>query len=423
MRANKIARNAGWLIGGRIARMGIQLIVGLLTARYLGPANYGLISYAGAYTAFFSALCTLGIQSVLVKELLDRPGQEGEVLGTSLALQAAAGLCSVLTILGLVAVVDRGEPTTILVVALSSAGLLLHIFDLLNFWFQSRLQSKVTALVSLAAYVVGAGYRVFLLVTGKDVVWFALAASVEYLCVGLLLLLAYRKCGGRCFTVSWVYGKTLLEKSRHFILPGLMVAVYGQTDRFMLKHMMGQAEIGYYAIAVSLSGVWCFVLSAIIDSMYPSIVEAHQRDEELFQRRNRQLYAVVFYLSAVVSLCFTLFGEFAVEFLYGEAYLPAVAPLKIITWYTAFSYLGVARNAWVVCKDRQKYLIYVYAAAAVSNVALNLLLIPRWGACGAAAASLTAQVVTTMVAPFFLTGLRENAEMMADAIRLREIRG
>ena len=157
--------------------------------------------------------------------------------------------------------------------------------------------------------------------------------------------------------------------------------------------------------------------------MYPSIVEAHQKDEALFQRRNRQLYAVVFYLSAVVSLCFTLFGEFAVEILYGEAYLPAVAPLKIITWYTAFSYLGVARNAWVVCKDRQKYLIYVYAAAAVSNVALNLLLIPRWGACGAAAASLTAQVVTTMVAPFFLPGLRENAEMMADAIRLREIRG
>ena len=122
-------------------------------------------------------------------------------------------------------------------------------------------------------------------------------------------------------------------------------------------------------------------------------------------------------------MCFTVFAELAIFLLYGTAYLPAAAPLRIITWYTTFSYLGVARNAWVVCKDRQKHLLLVYGSAAISNVFLNLLLIPLWGASGAAAASLAAQIITTMVVPFFIKELRENSKMMVEAILLRGIRG
>lgn len=83
--------------------------------------------------------------------------------------------------------------------------------------------------------------------------------------------------------------------------------------------------------------------------------------------------------------------------LYGETYLPAVGPLRIVVWYTAFSYLGVARNAWMVCENRQKYLKYLYISAAALNIVLNLALIPPWGASGAAAASLITQISTTVI--------------------------
>lgn len=421
--SNKTAQNAGWLIGGRIGQMLINLVIGLLTARYLGPSNYGLINYATAYTAFFTAFCTLGINSVLVKEFIDRPGEEGEIIGTSLGLRAVSSFLSALVIVCIVSIADRGETTTILVVALSSVGVVFHIFEVINCWFQSRLQSRVTAMVSLIAYFLTAVYKTVLLVMGKSVAWFAFATSVDYICVGIMLLLAYRKNRGGRLTFSWQYGKQLLGRSCHFILPGLMVAIYGQTDKIMLKHLIGDAEIGYYATAVSLCSVWCFVLSAIIDSMYPSIMQAYNTDRQRFNRLNRQLYAIVFYISVAVSLCFVIFGELAVRLLYGAAYLPAVAPLKIITWYTAFSYLGVARNAWIVCENRQKYLVYIYLSAAVANVILNFVFIPIWGASGAALASLAAQVLTTMVVPFFVKGLRENSRLMVEAILLKGIRG
>ena len=418
---NRVAKNASWIIAGRIAQMCVSFVVGLLTARYLGPSNQGLLSYGGAYTAFFTSFCTLGINDVIVRELISRPDKQGEVLGTSMVLREISSVLSVFVILMVVLIVDGGEQTTIAVVALCSIGVVFNVLDIFQYWFQASLKSKVTAITSLVAYIITAAYKVVLLATGKSVIFFALASSVDYICIGVLLMIAYHRHGGQKLRFSWLYGKKLLKNSTPFILTGLMVAVYGQTDKYMLKQMIGSSEIGFYSTAVSLCTIWCFVLSAIIQSMYPVIMEAFERSEEEFLDRNRLLYAIVFYLCISVSIFFTLFARPIISILYGESYLPTVGPLRIITWYTAFSYLGVARNAWIVCKNRQRYLKYVYVGAAIANVILNLLLIPRWGASGAAAASLAAQIITTMVIPFFIPALRENSMLMLESIRLKGI--
>jgi O-antigen/teichoic acid export membrane protein len=419
---NRTAKNAGYLIIGKVIQMAFSLVISLLTARYLGPSNYGLINYAGAYTGFFAAVCTLGINNVLVKEFIDHPGEEGMVIGTTLGLRAISSILSAAAIAVLTFILDADEPTTRLVVILASIGMIFQIAETFNYWFQSRLESKVTATATLIAYLISSAYKVYLLIAGKSVEYFVLVSSLDYLCLGIILYVQYKKRSESRLSFSWQYGKKLFKKSYHFILSGLMISIYAQTDKIMLKHMIGQTENGYYATAAAISTMWCFILSAVIDSMYPSIMEATKADDgELFKKRNVQLYAIVFYLSAFVSLCFTILARPIILILYGESYLPAAAPLRIITWYTAFSYLGVARNAWVVAKDRQKYLFQIYTASALANVVLNYLLIPDLGASGAAIASLAAQVFTTLVVPFFIKGMRENSLLILDAILLKGI--
>ena len=163
---NRTAQNASWLIFGRIAQMIISFFVGILTARFLGPSNYGLIGYAGAYTAFFMAFCTLGINSILVKEFVLRPDDEGEIIGTTLILRVISSFLSSILIIIIVSIVDIGEKTTLYVVALCSIGTVFHVFEVFNYWFQAKLQSKVTAIVSLIAYMVTSIYKVILIVTG-----------------------------------------------------------------------------------------------------------------------------------------------------------------------------------------------------------------------------------------------------------------
>lgn len=419
---NAIVKNASWLICGRIAQMVISLVVGILTARYLGPANYGLINYAAAYASFFMAFCTLGINSVLVKEFVDHPDEEGTIIGSSLLLQAVSSFLSLGVIIGIVCFVDAGETTTIAVTALYGLSLLVRIFEIFHYWFQSRLQSKVTAVVLLVAYMATSLYKIILLILQKSVEWFAVAMALDYLVVGILLLASYKKYGGARLNCSKSVAKRILRKSVPFILPGLMVAVYGYVDKFMLKQMLSESDVGYYATATAVCGMWAFVLQAVIDSMYPSIMEAHKKDHAEYEKKNRRLYAIVFYMAITVSILFCLLGRWVVVILYGEAYLPAVLPLKIVTWYTAFSYLGVARNAWIVCEEKQKHLKYIYVSAAILNVLMNLVFIPQWGAAGAAAASLATQILTTMIVPFFIKDIRYNTVLMIEGILFRKIR-
>ena len=208
----------------------------------------------------------------------------------------------------------------------------------------------------------------------------------------------------------------------HYILSGMMVAIYGQTDKFMIKQMMSEADVGYYATAVTVCSMWVFVLAAIKDAMYPTILRLHKTDTAEYEKKNRQLYCIMFYVSIFVSAIFTVFGELIVKILYGSEFLPAVVPLQIITWYTAFSYLGVASNAWIVCENKQKYLKYMYIGAAVINIALNLCLIPILGVSGAALASLITQIFTSLILPLFFKDLRKNTKLMVEGILLKNIK-
>ena len=316
---------------------------------------------------------------------------------------------------------DREERTTHLVVLLLGLGAIPQVFDTLNYWFQAKLESKYAAIASAIGYTVMMGYKISLLVFQKNVVWFAAASSIEYLVVAVCLYYNYRRHGGPSLSFSWRKVKELLNSSHHFILVSLMVSIYGSTDKLMLKQMMDETEVGFYSTAVTVCGLWCFILAAINDSMYPVILEAFESDIKLFERKCRQLYAIVFYTSVGVSILYTMFAKYIILILYGEAYLPAITPMRIVTWYIAFSYLGDARNVWVISYDCQKYLKYLYIGSAITNVVMNYFLIPLFGASGAAFASVVTQISTIMIFPLFIRKMRPNVKLMLDAICLKDV--
>ncbi len=421
LRRSRAAANAAWLMAGKLAHMVLTFLIGLVTARYLGAAHYGLLQYAAAYGAFFAALCTLGLHAVLVKRFVDRPDEAGVTIGTALVLRAASSFLSAGVIVAVTAILDRDEPLTRAVAALYCVGLIVQAADTMKDWFQARLQSKYYTLAALASCALAAGYQALLVLTGKDVRWFALALAVDYAVLGVIMLLVYRRQGGRRLSFSGEMARGLLRESAGFIVSGLMVSIYAATDRLMLKQMAGETAVAYYALAAAFSTSGAFAISAIIDSMTPDILRQHQTDRALYERSNRRLYAIVFYASLGLSAAIALAAPWLIRTLYGDAYRPAAGVLRIVVWYTAFSYLGGARNAWLVCEGKQRYLQLLSAAAAALNVGLNGLLIPVRGASGAALASLATQIFTTMVLPFLIPALRPNGKLMLDAILLRGV--
>ena len=406
----KMVQNAGWLIGAKVYQMVINLAVSMLMARYLGPSDFGLVNYAASFATLFTAICTLGIDSILVNELLNNRAN-GKLLGSAIGLRLCSSALSVATIIGLAWVLNPNEPLTITVVAIYSISLIFQCFDTINLWFQSKLLSKVTAIVSAAGFTVTALYKTFLLITQKNVVWFAAAHAVEYSFVAILLLLAYYKNRPKdqSLRFSGKLGVQLLSKSYHFIISGMMIALYGQMDRVMLKAMIDETSaVGLYSCASTISSLWYFVLVAIIDSAKPVILENYKKDKHAFETGLIRLYGVIIYLSALAAIGLSLLSKPLILLLFGKAYKDAWLALCILSCGTAFAYLGVARSIWLVPQGKQKYAKYIAACGAAGNLLLNLLLIPRFGFEGAAIATVATQIFNNFILGFLIPPIREN---------------
>lgn len=408
MNVKKVTTNAKWIIICKVAQSLLQLLIGMLSARYLGPANYGLINYAKSVVAFAVPLMQLGLNATLVRELIDSPEKEGEVMGTSLVMGfISSGFCIAL-VLGFVSVANPGEPQTLAVCFLYSLSLIFQAIELIQYWFHSKLQSKYPSLMMLCAYVVVSLYKIYLLVTAKSIYWFAVVYSIEYGIIGISLLVIYHCQRLQSLRFSFAMAKRLFFRSRYYILSAMMVTLFQNTDHVMLKMISGDVENGFYSAAITCAGVCQFVYAAIIDSMRPVILQCKKENNPDYGRNISRLYCITIYMALLQGIGFTVFAKMIVKILYGKEYLASIPVLRILVWYIAFSYMGTVRNIWILAEGKQQFLWKINLAGALANIALNACLIPVWGASGAAVASLMTQFFTNFVFGFLYKPLREN---------------
>lgn len=415
----KFIKNAGWIVIGKVMQMVLSFVIMTITARYLGPSNYGIINYVESYIAFFTSFCTLGLESIIVKELVQHEDQQGAALGTVITLQTISSLLSAIVLVVFVSLVNEGDRSYTIIAALYGASLTFKGFETLQYWYQAKLMSRVYAIASLFAYAVMSLYRVFLLVTNKSVEWFAFSVTVDAIVLSAALLLSYKRGNSPRFSFSWELGRKMLNKSKHFIISGLMVSIYWQFDKIMIRHMVGEAGVGCYSIASRICSVWGFVLAAVIDSARPVLFELIQKNQaEEFEKRLRLLYSFIIYVSIGVSVLFSVSASEIVTLLYGKAYLPGANILRVLTWGTAFSYLGIARNIWALSTGCERYEKHMALLGTICNVLLNLMLIPIMGELGAAVATLGTQIFVNYLVMFMIKPLRRNGILITQAFAI-----
>lgn len=416
---HKIVKNASWIIVSRIIQSIFGLVIAMIIARYLGPQNFGVIRYAASLVGFVTPLVFLGLNNVLVQEITKNPNQEGVIIGTSILLSIISALFCMLGVISFAFFANVGETETIIVSALYSLILIFQVLALVKYWFQAKLLSKYYSIISLIAYFIILGYKVILLIFQKNIYWFSISNAIGHFIISISLILLYFRLGGQRFSFSKEIGIMLLARSKHYILSGLMIAVFAQTDKIMIKLMIGDAATGYYSAAVSVAAIASFVYLAIIDSFRPVIFKNYEESKEKFELNIKRLYSIVIYISLVQAVIITIFSGLIINILYGSAYLAAVSALRIICWYTTFSFLGSVRNIWILCMNLQKYLFVINLSSALLNVGLNLLLIPLVGIEGAAIASFATQFFANFIIGFIFKPIRENNKLIVSSLNLK----
>ncbi len=409
---NRIFNNAKWIIVCKIVQSLLQLIVGMLCARYLGPSNYGIINYAASIVAFVVPLMQLGLNCTLVQEFVEKPEQEGKIIGTALVLDLISAVGCIILVSGFVSIVNKGETETIIVCILYSLSLLFRALELLQCWFHYKLKSKYSSVIMLFAYIIVSIYRIYLLATGKNIFWFAVVNSIDCGIIGISLILIYYRLGAKKFSFSFAVAKKLFSRSKYYIISSMMITLFQSTDHIMLKLIKGDAENGFYTAAVTSAVVCQFVYTAVVDSMRPIILGYKKSNPVEYERNISRLYSITTYACFAQAVVFTIFAKHIIWILYGEAYLPSVPVLQVMVWFVMFSFMGSVRNIWILAEGKQSILWKMNLAGAIINISMNFALIWKLGALGAAIATLSTQILINFVFGFIVKPLRENNRLL-----------
>lgn len=383
----KLAGNTAWLFADRLLRLGLGLVIGVWLSRYLGPEQFGLYSYLLAFVAIFTPLASLGLDQIVVRELVaGRPAPL--TLGTAFVLRLAGGLAVLLLAtlsMWLLAPADDGRA---LLVALIAAGVVVQACDVIDLWFQAQTQARYAVYARGAAFLLASALRVALIVAQAPLAAFLWVNLAELLLSGVALAVALQTRGMPLR--SWRFqpgeARRLLGASWPLLFSGLAVMVYMKVDLVMLTQMRGAGEAGVYAAALRLSEAWYFIPMAITTSVTPTIMAA-RGEPGVYYGRLERLSRLLVRVALLIALPLSLFATPLITAIYGSAYEAAGPVLAVHIWAALFVFLGVAQGPWDVGEDLTRLALYRTAGGAVANVLLNLWLIPGLGALGAALAT------------------------------------
>lgn len=416
----RIVANVSWLFGDRILRLGVGMLVGVWIARYLGPAQYGVLSYAVAFVALFMPLVTLGMDSIVVRDLVKDPHRRSEIVGTVFVLRLVFALGVSLMIFLISILMWPDDALMRSAVMIVACGLLFQSFEVIDLWFQSQVKSKYSVIAKSAAFVSVTAVRVLLLLFQAPVLAFVLATVVEAALGGLAMAVAFRRTG-QSFA-AWRFSKStatmLLRECWPFLISGLAIMVYMRMDQVMLGGLSGAEQVGIYSAALRLSEVWYFIPMGIVSSAFPAIVMSKKESETVYLKRLQKLMTAMVAMAYAIAIPMTLVSTPLVKLLFGDAYAASGPVLAVHIWSGVGVFAAVTRESWVVTEDLGKFLVVVTIVGAIVNISLNYALIPSWGALGAAIATLVAYSFTAFAMPWLFRRMRPIARIMLRSLVL-----
>lgn len=414
----RTARAFSWLMSEKFVSLGVGVLVNIPVARYLGPENFGIWSYVGAAAALAAPFAALGLDNIVTKELVQRRGQEGAVLGTSMALRKLGGAAALMILIAFATLSAFPDDRLPFYLVIGVGASLIGNAAVLGNWFIARDKLRAHAVINIGKTVFFALIRIGQVLTGASLTAFIIVAAIEALTSGVIAYAAYRVVRGE--KIRWTFdlslAKTLLSRSWPLLISGLTAAIYLKLDLVMLAHLGTPEQTGIYAAAARLSEVWYFVPALLMRAAFPSMLEVRARSMPLYRRRMQDALDALAAVSTMLALGVTIVAPVAVHILYGPSYAAAAAILSVHIWSGIFIFMRAVLSKWLIAEDLYIFSLVTHAAGAVVNIALNVVLIPTWGAMGAAVATLISYATASYLALLLHARTREMFMMMSRAL-------
>jgi O-antigen/teichoic acid export membrane protein len=251
----------------------------------------------------------------------------------------------------------------------------------------------------MAAGLLGAAAKAVAILAQAPLDVIALVIVGEYVLSSLVLLIAFlaRPEAPRAWRATAATARELLSESWPLVLNSVAIVVSVRVDQMMITSMRGTTENGIYAAAQRLMEVVYYLPVATMAAANPVLLRWHQQDDAGYRARLQKVFTALAMAGVVLAIGISLTSTWVVRTLFGAEFEPSGPVLAILAWNAPVLFVAVAQTNWFIAHGRQRGLMTRSMVSAVLSVALNLVLIPRLGAPGAAIAMLVSQLVAQVL--------------------------
>ncbi|MGK7929073.1 MAG: flippase [Spirulina sp.] len=405
----KIISNTAWLFGEKILQLFFGLLIGVWVARYLGRENFGLYNYVTTIVFLFGVVAKLGLEQIVVRDISRDITQKDETLGTSFLLRFLASFLSTIAVIIFTLVSQQNDPQVRFFIGIFAlAASFGRAGEVIEFWFQSQVQSKYTVWAKNIVYIGINVAKIVAIQAQSPLLIFIVILCLEQIFNSIALVIVYQISGN--FIQAWRFSRdrarSLLQDSWPLILANIVTVIYMSVDQVMLANIVGLESVGLYAAAAKISGIWYFVPIAIINSTYPSIVQGKEQGEKIYYGRIQKLFGVVVAIGYLAAIPISFLSSYIVNLIYGVQYAQSANILTIHIWSGIFVGLGVARTTWLTTEGLTRFVAATTAFGALVNIILNSLWIEPYGAIGAAIATVISQIFASYLSGLFFKATR-----------------
>lgn len=404
-----IVSNMGWLVTDKIIRMCVGLFIGIWVARYLGPSQYGLLNYCQAIITILLIISSLGLDGLVIRKIVQKEYPKYTILGTAFYLRLFSSFSLALITILLFYYIEFEDKVSVLIISILSIGVIIQSFDVIDFWFQSQVQSKYIAWSRNIACLISAALKAICIIYQLSIIYFAVIIVFELFISLLIYLYVYRHNDQDIF--MWRFSvkcaKDFFSESLCLLLNAFIVILIFKTDQIMLKLIVDDTAVGIYTVATRITEIFYFIPMIISASCLPKLLEIKKQSVSYYQIKFQQIFAVYSVLSIFIAILITLLAPFGIRILYGEEYYNSIYVLYLYVWTALFVFSGHLRGHWLLNEKKSHYNLYVNIAGFISNVLLNYILIPHYSYYGAAVATVISNFLSHYFLGLFFKNMRD----------------
>lgn len=401
----KYFRNSLWMFSEYMLKIVSAIFVTIYIARFLGPDQFGILSYALAVVAIFMAISRLGMESILVRDLAQYPGKTKAYMGTAFGLMVVSSVVSLTGLAALVNVFESDNQTRLYIIIIS-IGLVFQTILVVDYGFQAKVKTKYASIAKSIALVLSSILKVCLVWWNSDLVYFVIAFAFDYVLIAISLLIMHftKRQPNFFFQFDKSLVFPLLKSSWPMVLAAVATMLYMRIDQVMIKNMLDSHQLGLYSATMRIFEGWMIVPYVISLSLLPAIVKLKAGSKKAYEVSLTKLFALVFWPGVFIAVVATFEGEAIIRFTFGDAYSSASGVLTIVMWTAAFTALGSVTARYLTVEGMEKKIAFRTFFALIINVILNFILIPIYGIEGAAMATL----ITIIMANYFINYLDQQ---------------